>query len=56
MTDYETHIFNGRCPYTDKPCLDKIPCIRCRMDKEEKELIQKLEEQERLEIWMEEQE
>lgn len=54
MNEYETSIFNGRCPYTDKPCLDKIPCNRCRANEEEKQLVQEMDKQEQLEIWLEE--
>lgn len=54
MTDYETDIFNGRCPYTDKPCVNKIPCNKCRMNEEEKRLMEILDEQERFEVWNEE--
>lgn len=54
MTDYERGIFSGRCPYTDKPCVDKIPCNKCRMNEEEKRLMEILEEQEKSEVWEEE--
>ena len=49
MTEYEQIIFNARCPYTDELCVDKIPCTICRADKQEKELMRSLNEQERLE-------
>ena len=48
MTDYERNIFQGRCPYTGKLCLEKKPCIRCRMDEEEKRLLDEMEKQEML--------
>ena len=54
MSDYERSIFGGMCPYTGEPCADKIPCIRCRMDEAEKEMMESLDEQERLEVWEEE--
>ena len=55
MTEYEQIIFNARCPYTDELCVDKIPCTICRADEQEKELMRRLNEQERLDAeWSEE--
>ena len=54
VNEYENKVFNGKCPYTDKPCTDKIPCNICQMNEEEKRLMDLLDEQERQEIWEEE--
>lgn len=50
MTDYESSIFNGRCPYTDEPCPEKISCVRCQTNDREKALVEKMDEMERLEM------
>jgi len=50
MTDYGSYIFNGRCPYTDEPCPEKISCVRCLANDREKALMEKMEEMERLEM------
>ena len=46
MTDYERQIHGMICPYNDKPCYDKIPCLRCRMDEYEIELIKRFDDTE----------
>lgn len=43
MDDYEYGLFNGKCPYTDKPCKEKIPCNRCRANDEERKLMEMME-------------
>lgn len=48
MTEYERSVFRGKCPYMSEPCTDKIPCVRCRTNEAEKELMQKLDEQEEI--------
>ena len=30
MDEYMQGIIKSRCPYTDVPCLDKIPCVLCQ--------------------------
>ena len=39
---------DGKCPYVDKPCPEKIPCNRCMASDEDRKLIQMLEKQERV--------
>jgi len=39
MNTYERHIFNGKCPFTDKPCDKDIDCIECKINHEEKTLF-----------------
>lgn len=46
--------FNGKCPYTDKPCLEKISCVKCQVDADEKEMMEQLDRQEELEMLMNE--
>ena len=38
MTDYERNIFEGKCPYTEKPCDFTIPCNKCAINEEERTL------------------
>lgn len=40
MTDKER--FNGRCPYTDKPCED-WNCLTCEVDEREREWLREEE-------------
>ena len=54
MNNHEQDIFNGRCPYNDKPCPEKISCLRCQMNEREKELMEKMDEIERFEMLQEE--
>lgn len=54
MDDYVSYIFNGRCPYDDKPCVEKISCIRCQTNEREKALMEKFDEMEMLEVLQEE--
>ena len=54
MNNYEQDIFNGRCPYDDKPCPEKISCLKCQMNKREKALMEKMDKMERLEMLQEE--
>lgn len=54
MIDNAKSIFNGKCPYTDQLCLEKISCIRCQTHEREKALMEKLEEDEELEMLYEE--
>jgi hypothetical protein len=49
MDDYASYIFNGKCPYTDEPCLEKISCIKCQTNEREKALMEKMDEMEMLE-------
>lgn len=56
MIDNAKSIFNGKCPYTNQPCLEKIPCKMCLTDKREKALMEKLNEDKELEILYEEME
>ena len=50
MKNYAKDIFNGRCPYTDEPCLEKISCIKCQLNEREKALMEKLDEDEEMEM------
>ena len=42
MTDYERQLFDGRCPYTDKPCDTGIDCSMCAVNEEELHLEEEL--------------
>lgn len=44
--DYYKSLFNGKCPYTDKECLEKIPCIRCQANDEERAWMDEMEKME----------
>jgi hypothetical protein len=50
MTEYEFDIFSDKCPYTGEPCTNKEPCLRCRMNEEERQLMEKLLKQENSQI------
>ena len=39
MTRYEREYFDGKCPYTEKPCYRGVPCSECEVNKEEKALF-----------------
>lgn len=54
MDDYVRDIFNGHCPYDDKPCPEKISCLKCQTNEREKALMEKFDEMERLEMLQEE--
>lgn len=38
---YDAEIFNGKCPYTGKPCYD-WECIICEVEAEEKKSMEEL--------------
>ena len=40
MTDYERQLFNGRCPYTDKPCNINIDCSKCQVNEDESHMFE----------------
>ena len=40
MTDYERQLFNGICPYTDKPCDTDIDCGKCEVNEEERHMFE----------------
>lgn len=42
MNDYERHIFNGKCPYTTKPCDLDIDCVDCWVDEQERQEFEEL--------------
>ena len=54
MDDYVKYIFNGLCPYDDKPCPEKISCFKCKTNEREKALMEKMDEMEMLEMLQEE--
>ena len=37
MTPYERHIFDGKCPYTNKLCYKDIACANCEVNAEERD-------------------
>lgn len=37
----EEELFEGRCPYTDKPCYD-WNCKECKVEKEEREWMERI--------------
>lgn len=39
---YDAELFDGKCPYTDKPCYD-WECNTCEIDAQEKEAIEELD-------------
>ena len=39
MTEYTRQLFNGICPYTDKPCDNYIDCGDCEVEEEERHLF-----------------
>lgn len=43
---YDAEFFNGRCPYTDKPCCE-WECDTCEIDAQEKKDAEELDRAER---------
>lgn len=46
MSPYERHIFDGKCPYTEKPCDTEISCAKCVLNEQEKTELDKAEREE----------
>ena len=44
MNDYERQLFNGKCPYTTKPCDLDIDCVDCWVDEQERQELEELRE------------
>ena len=42
MTEYDRQLFDGRCPYTDKPCDNDIDCLECEVEKEERRFMEEM--------------
>lgn len=40
MTPYERHIFDGKCPYTNKFCYKDIGCVNCEVNAEERDFVE----------------
>ena len=36
MNKWDRDLFDGKCPYTDKPCKSDIDCIKCEINEQEK--------------------
>jgi len=46
MDKYERQYFEGKCPYTEKPCYRGVPCSECEINEEEKSLYDDSESEE----------
>lgn len=40
MNSYDRQLFNGKCPYTDKPCSNDIDCSKCEVNEKELHLFE----------------
>lgn len=40
MNNYERRLFDGKCPYTDEPCVNDIDCYECETNREEWHLFE----------------
>ena len=40
MNDYERQLFNGKCPYTTKPCDRDIDCVDCWVNEQERQALE----------------
>ena len=46
MTPYERHIFDSKCPYTNKFCYKDIACANCEVNAEEIEIEEEFDKEE----------
>ena len=45
MNEADRQFFDGRCPYTDKPCETDIDCLECETNAKEVEYMNELYEE-----------
>ena len=43
MNKWDRDFFDGKCPYTDKPCDLDIDCLDCEVNKQEQEESEKMD-------------
>lgn len=46
MSPYEQHLFDGKCPYTEKPCDTEISCAKCALNEQEKRATEEMDKAE----------
>lgn len=46
MNKWDRDFFDSKCPYTDKPCDLDIDCLDCDVNKQEKEEMAKMDDDE----------
>ena len=46
MTSYERHIFDNKCPYTNKFCFKDIACVNCEVNTKEIEIEEEFDRSE----------